>query len=190
MRIAELARQAGVSTATLRYYEDQGLLQPARRTEAGYRIYGQDALHRVGFIQRAKTLGLSLREIQQLTEQRSQTADRQARLRHALVLELADTDRRIGELETLRGELRDQLARLGTAPTCGEVGDCDCWMPTREEVISMTTATNEAGCDATGEGNLCTQTSIDCWAKIPAIAPCDDARVTEGKKGVVRSPAA
>ena len=36
----------------------------------------------------------------------------------------------------------------------------------------------------------CSQTSIDCWAKIPAIAPCDDAWVTEGKKGVVRSPAA
>ena len=44
--------------------------------------------------------------------------------------------------------------------------------------------------DATREGNLCSQTSIDCWAKIPAIAPCDDAWVTEGKKGVARSPAA
>jgi hypothetical protein len=38
--------------------------------------------------------------------------------------------------------------------------------------------------------DLCSQSSIDCWAKIPAIAPCDDATVTEGKKGVVRSPAA
>ncbi|SAL88349.1 hypothetical protein AWB74_08520 [Caballeronia arvi] len=46
------------------------------------------------------------------------------------------------------------------------------------------------GDDATGEVNLCSQTSIDCWAKIPAIAPCDDAWVTEGRKGVVRSPAA
>ena len=46
------------------------------------------------------------------------------------------------------------------------------------------------GDDATLEGNLRSQTSIDCWAKIPAIAPCDDARVTEGKKGVARSPAA
>jgi hypothetical protein len=35
------------------------------------------------------------------------------------------------------------------------------------------------------------QTSIDCWAKIPAIAPCDDARVTEGGvRGLARSPAA
>ena len=43
---------------------------------------------------------------------------------------------------------------------------------------------------AIGKENLCSQTSIDCWAKIPAIAPCDDDWVTEGKKVVVRSPAA
>jgi len=36
----------------------------------------------------------------------------------------------------------------------------------------------------------CSQTSIDCWAKIPAIAPCHDAVVTEGRRGLVRSPAA
>jgi hypothetical protein len=41
------------------------------------------------------------------------------------------------------------------------------------------------------KGNLCSQTSIDCWAKIPAIAPCDDARVTDGGvMGLARSPAA
>lgn len=43
---------------------------------------------------------------------------------------------------------------------------------------------------ATLISNQCSQASIDCWAKIPAIAPCDVAWVTEGKKGVVRSPAA
>jgi DNA-binding transcriptional MerR regulator len=105
MRIADLARQAGVSTATLRYYEDQGLLRPARRTDAGYRVYGDDALHRVGFIQRAKSLGLTLREIQQLSERRSEASDGHARLRHALVHKLADTDRRIRGLETLRAAL-------------------------------------------------------------------------------------
>jgi uncharacterized protein (DUF736 family) len=46
------------------------------------------------------------------------------------------------------------------------------------------------GDDATGEGNLCSQTSIDCWAEIPAVAPCDDAKVTEGMRGLARSPAA
>ena len=106
MRIAALARQTGLSTATLRYYEEQGLLRPAHRTEAGYRVYGDDALHRVGFIQRAKTLGLSLREIQQLTDDRPDASEGHARLRHALVHKLADTDRRIRELVTLRGELK------------------------------------------------------------------------------------
>jgi hypothetical protein len=38
--------------------------------------------------------------------------------------------------------------------------------------------------------DLCSQTSIDCWAKIPAIAPCHDAVVTEGMRGLARSPAA
>ena len=46
------------------------------------------------------------------------------------------------------------------------------------------------GGGAAGKGNPCSQASIDCWAKIPAIAPCDDAWVTEGRKGVARSPAA
>lgn len=154
MRIAALARQAGVSTATLRYYEAQGLLRPARRTESGYRVYGDDALQRVGFIQRAKSLGLSLREIQQLTGQSSDSSDGQARLRHALVHKLADTNRRVGELEVLRSELQDQLARLGAAPTCGEVGDCHCWLPTREEVIAMAKDGNdpkvESGCTCCG----------------------------------------
>jgi hypothetical protein len=38
--------------------------------------------------------------------------------------------------------------------------------------------------------NLCSQTSIDCWAEMPANAPCDDAMVTEGIPGLARSPAA
>src|SRR5262245_51155634 len=132
MRIADLARRAGLSTATLRYYEQEGLLQPLGRTEAGYRVYGDDAAQRVCFIQRAKALGLTLREIQQLTNEPSDAGIEQARLRHALLHKLADTDSRIAELETLRGELRDQLARLGSTPTCGHVGDCGCWLPTRE----------------------------------------------------------
>lgn len=44
--------------------------------------------------------------------------------------------------------------------------------------------------DASGDVKPCSQTSIDCWAKTPAIAPCDHATVTEGNEGVARSPAA
>jgi DNA-binding transcriptional MerR regulator len=150
MRIAELARQAAVSTATLCYYEDEALLRPVGRTEAGYRVYGEDARQRVGFIQRAKALGLTLREIQQLTQEPSDQMVKHARLRHALVHKLADTHRRIAELETRRGERHDQLARLGTTATCGHVGDCGCWLPTREEVNHMANGVAKDGCTCCG----------------------------------------
>jgi DNA-binding transcriptional MerR regulator len=158
LRIAELARETGLSTSTLRYYEDEGLLQPVTRTEAGYRIYGDQALERVGFIQRAKALGLTLREIHQLTRDPADAPVEHARLRHALVHKLADTEHRIAEFEILRRELRGQLTRLGSAPTCGHVGDCRCWLPTREEVIEMAEKASDegsctcCGCTCAGDG--------------------------------------
>lgn len=58
-RISQLAERSGVPATTLRFYEDAGLL-PAGRTPAGYRLYGEDAVERLGFISSAKLLGLAL----------------------------------------------------------------------------------------------------------------------------------
>lgn len=60
MRIGELATQAGVSTRALRYYEEQGLLTPARTT-TGHRIYTEASLARVQLIRLLFTAGLSSR---------------------------------------------------------------------------------------------------------------------------------
>ncbi|MDQ1425729.1 MAG: hypothetical protein QOD72_3227 [Acidimicrobiaceae bacterium] len=65
-RIAEVARRTGFTTPTLRYYEEIGLMPPARRTEAGYRLYDERAVERLMFIARAKQLGCSLEEITEL----------------------------------------------------------------------------------------------------------------------------
>ena len=66
MQIGQLARQAGVAIDTVRYYERQGLLPPAQRRESGYRIFEAGDVRRLRFINRAKTLGFSLREISEL----------------------------------------------------------------------------------------------------------------------------
>ena len=63
LTIGQLARRAGVSASSLRYYEEQGLLQPSGRTDAGYRLYGPDAQTTLTFIQRAQRLGFSLSDI-------------------------------------------------------------------------------------------------------------------------------
>jgi len=60
--ISQLAERTGVPATTLRFYESAGLL-PAGRTPGGYRVYDEDAVHRLGFISAAKRLGLSLGEI-------------------------------------------------------------------------------------------------------------------------------
>jgi DNA-binding transcriptional MerR regulator len=64
LTIGQLARQAGVSRSMLRYYEEQGLLKPAGRTAAGYRLYAPQSAQTLVFIQRAQRLGFSLSDIQ------------------------------------------------------------------------------------------------------------------------------
>jgi DNA-binding transcriptional MerR regulator len=53
LTIGKLARQANVGVETLRYYERRGLIEPLRRTDAGYRLYDDDARRRLQFIRRA-----------------------------------------------------------------------------------------------------------------------------------------
>ena len=67
LKIKEVADASGFTAATLRYYEQIGLLPAASRTPAGYRMYDQRTLDRLAFIARAKQLGCSLDEITGLT---------------------------------------------------------------------------------------------------------------------------
>ena len=71
LTIGKLAKLAEVSTDTLRFYEDESLLMPAKKTEAGYRLYGDDAVRRLDFIKHAQHCGMTLLEIRQLLELRA-----------------------------------------------------------------------------------------------------------------------
>lgn len=66
LKIGELAKRANVSQDTLRFYEKNALLTPSARSEAGYRLYSHDDLHRIGFILSAKAVGFTLKEIREL----------------------------------------------------------------------------------------------------------------------------
>jgi MerR family transcriptional regulator, copper efflux regulator len=121
MRIGELAERSGVTTKTIRYYEDIGLVPPAPRLESGYRDYEPWMLDRLAFIRAAQAVGLSLGEIRGIVALRD---DGQTPCGHVLDLlrtRSAELDRRIAELRALRGELNRLVARAeGLDP-----GDCD-----------------------------------------------------------------
>lgn len=107
-RIKDVAERSGFSAATLRYYEDIGLLPAAERTPSGYRSYGDATLDRLAFIARAKQLGCSLDEIADLTTawDGGRCGPIQDRLRDVVAAKLEDAGRQIDELRTLSDELR------------------------------------------------------------------------------------
>lgn len=106
--ITEVCEKTGLSPRTLRYYEEIGLLPDVRRSEGGRRVYGPDALERLGFIRRLKALGLSLAEIRELNAVYAIGGSTEAllgRLHQLLGQHLEDVDRRLAALGDLRSEL-------------------------------------------------------------------------------------
>jgi len=117
--IGKLAESAGVAIDTVRYYERNGLLQPAGRLASGYRRYGEAELRRLRFIRRAKTLGFSLEDIRTLLELSAERSV--AKVKRAAQLKLADIEARIAELERVGAGLRKLIAACpghGRAEAC------------------------------------------------------------------------
>jgi DNA-binding transcriptional MerR regulator len=122
-RIGEVAKRAGVSIDTIRYYEKRSLLPRAPRSSGGYRVFTPDAIGRVRFIKQAQEIGLTLDEIRTLL-----TGGGAGECRHVsdvLRSKLADIDQRMKALREFRRMLsrhlrscEDELAKRGEAATC------------------------------------------------------------------------
>jgi len=114
--IGQVCEISGLSARTVRYYEEQELLPGVRRRSGGRRVYGDDELERLRFIQRLKTLGLSLAEIRELNAVYAIGGSTEAmleRLDELLSHHLHELDARIRELSDLRddiGKYRDHIA--------------------------------------------------------------------------------
>jgi DNA-binding transcriptional MerR regulator len=106
MRPGELARLAGVSTDTLRHYERLGLLPRPRRTAGNYRDYPTSTRERVDLIQRALTIGFSLRELKPILALRDRGGIPCHGVRQALQSKIQLMGEQIENLKTMRRELK------------------------------------------------------------------------------------
>jgi DNA-binding transcriptional MerR regulator len=113
--IGELAKLLEMSTRTIRYYEELGLLNSVKRIENGRRIYTDDDVRRLKLIKRLKILGLTLSEMHELESiwQIHKTND----IVLKRLLEILDShvhriDDRIKDLEILKNEIIEYQTRI------------------------------------------------------------------------------
>jgi DNA-binding transcriptional MerR regulator len=113
--IGEISRLVDLSQRTIRYYEEIGLLHSVRRIENGKRVYTDNDVRRLKFINRLKVLGLSLAEMVELEKvYRKQRNNREIlpKLLEILDERAAQIDERVAQLVTLKKEIREYQQRL------------------------------------------------------------------------------
>ena len=109
----QLAKAANVNIQTVRFYDRQGILKPASRTKAGYRIYDKEGVKRLNFIIQAKELGFSLKEIKEFLALRVQSVKACDRVRKKTTEKLKDIQNKIAHLKKLEKTFK------------GLIGDCE-----------------------------------------------------------------
>jgi MerR family transcriptional regulator, copper efflux regulator len=142
--IGEAARRSGFSPATLRYYDDLGLVSPQERTESGYRRYDDRDLDRLRFVQHAKQLGCSLDEVSALLVawDGGRCGPLQDQLRTLLAAKIAASQQRLVDMTMLVGELRRAAANLERHRPVGACDDlCGCLEPPGHEGNGVTAPT-------------------------------------------------
>ena len=132
MQIGEVSRLSSLPVRTVHYYEDRGLLEPASRTGAGYRLYGQEELARLRFISRAKLLGLTLEKTRKLVALAAgcNRGESVPDLEETLREKLRETERKMEELSAFKENLlyyQRRLTETEPGDLCGdEASFCGC----------------------------------------------------------------
>jgi Cd(II)/Pb(II)-responsive transcriptional regulator len=122
MKIGELAHHTGTQIETIRYYEREGLLPEAARTEGNYRIYGEAHAERLRFVRNCRSLDMTLDEIRVLLRFKDSPAENCGTVSELLDEHIGHVVARIRELRLLERqlkELRELCRETSIAGSCG-----------------------------------------------------------------------
>jgi MerR family copper efflux transcriptional regulator len=107
MNIGEASARSGVSAKMIRHYESIGLLPRVGRTDSGYRQYGDNEVHTLRFVRRARDLGFSMAEIAELLKLWQNRRRASAEVKRIALAHVADLDRRIAEMTAMKRTLEE-----------------------------------------------------------------------------------
>ena len=121
LTIGQVAKEIGITVEAVRFYEKQGLIAKPQRSESGYRQYQPETLKRIRFIQRAKDVGFTLKEIDDLLTLRKKPNTSCIDIKLKALEKIENVDRKLNDLKNIRSSLTQMVMRCDAN---GELGDC------------------------------------------------------------------
>ena len=121
MRIGDLARRAGTTMRTIRYYEERGLIEPARRTKGGFRLYQEEELRKLHLIRSLQLLDMPLAQVKAFFDERQRgrvAADIAPALQDVLREQLREMGRRIAQYRAMQDSVRETIDILDSCARC------------------------------------------------------------------------
>lgn len=124
MNIGDAAAHSGLPVKTVRYYDEIGLVSPAR-SDSGYRAYSTVDLHRLQFVSRSRGLGFSLDDCRHLLSLYDDESRASADVKRIVREKLVEVDRKIEELQSLKSTLTHLAnnCRGDSRPECPILAD-------------------------------------------------------------------
>lgn len=122
--IGELSSRSKVPVASIRYYEEIGILPKAARRNGRHRTYDNTDLGRLTFVRRSRELGFTLEQVRtliQLSEPGNLTC---SEARNLSMVQLATVRKRIAELSTIEAELEKHIVACESMCSCGRAPQC------------------------------------------------------------------
>ena len=124
LSIGTVAKHAGCTVPTIRYYEEIGLLPPAARTDSGQRHYGVATLRRLTFIRRCRDFGFSIEQVRELVDLVDQPDRPCTEVRDLAATHLTEVRRKLSELAALEASLAAFVCSCDSACAGGAAIDC------------------------------------------------------------------
>jgi len=114
--IHEFAEETGVTADTIRHYVRIGLLKPARNQKNGYKLFAGGDKQRVRFIRQAKSLGFSLKEIQDILHDAGDSHSPCPRVRHIIQQRIKENRKKLEQLMALQTRMEEALQQWESMP--------------------------------------------------------------------------
>lgn len=121
LRVGELARAVGKTVRAMHLYEELGLLEPAARSEGGFRLYASDAVDRINWIIKLQAIGFTLSEIQGFVKDFQAAGTGKAatdRVRAVFRAKQDEIREQIARLQVIENDLHEAVAYLDSCTSC------------------------------------------------------------------------